>query len=113
MVLNNKKKGNYDGNIFETYGSDLSQNHFRKIGYFEPERPPVYKPKVIEEIEKVQEVKVEKKIVILNKPMKHLFHYADYNKLKADAKNQLGRGLGPNVGSEQWNLAKSKQIAMS
>jgi len=53
MVLNNKKKGNYDGNIFETYGSDLSQNHFRKIGYFEPERPPVYKPKVIEEIEKV------------------------------------------------------------
>ena len=49
---------------------------------------------------------------MVNKPMKNLFHYAQYDKLKADAKNLLGRGLGPNVGSDQWIKAKEKRVAM-
>lgn len=105
-----------NGNLFDTYGRELEKNHFRQIGYFEPDRSREYQNLAAKEEpteDKVPEAKVKRKIKIVNKPMKNLFHYADYEQLKADAKNQLGRGLGPNVGSEQWHLAKSKQVAMN
>ena len=111
-----KKPRNLIGNLFETYGRDLEKNHFKKIGYFEADRPreQQIEPSKVDPIEEHDvDVKAERRVKIVNKPMKNLFHYADYEQLKADAKNQLGRGLGPNVGSEKWNLAKSKQIAMS
>ena len=76
--------------MFETYGRDLEKNHFKKIGYFEPERPREYQhlpPKEEPVEEKLVDAKAQRKIKIVNRPMKNLFHYADYDQLKADAKN--------------------------
>ena len=76
-----KRQRNLAGNLFDTYGGELEQNHFKKIGYYEPERPkePQTEPTKEEPIEEQNfDVKAQRKVKVVNKPMKNLFHYAEY-----------------------------------
>ena len=104
--------------IFNQYGIDLAENHIQAIGHDrvedlresiadEPE-PPAADP--IESIRgsiKESTTTKSKRKKQINFPMPKLFHYADISSI--NTKTPLSGGLGPSfIGTEQWNIAKSK-----
>jgi hypothetical protein len=66
---------------------------------------------LVKPLPNLNQIKLKPKQFAVHKPMKGLFHYADYASLKQSAAQPLG-GLGAfAIGSEQWQTAKSKVVA--
>ena len=50
----------------------------------------------------------KRRIKVINRPMKGLFHYEERQVLEEKAKMRLAVGLGPNTGTRDWTVANSK-----
>ena len=69
-------------------------------------RPPTPPEPFAEDVfEQVLKPSPRRKVFVVSKPMRGLFHYSDYQKLKESAKDILRKGTGGIVGSEQWRVA--------
>ena len=89
--------------LLSQYGKHLAQNHMVSLDEVRPPTPPV--PSAQDVVEQVPKPSPRRKIFVVNKPMRGLFHYSDYHKLKESAKDTPSKGTGGIVGSEQWRVA--------